>query len=65
MENNIIDLIAQGNAAAAKEAITQSLSNKSFEALDSIKKDIAQSLYRSEEPEQETEVEPEETETAE
>jgi hypothetical protein len=62
MENNIIDLIAQGNAAAAKEAITQSLSNKSFEALDFIKKDIAQSLYRSEEPEQETE---EETETPE
>jgi hypothetical protein len=62
MENNIIDLIAQGNASGAKEAINQVLSNKSFEVLDFIKKDIAQSLYRSEEPEQETE---EETETPE
>ena len=60
MEKNIIDLIAQGNAAEAKEAINQALSNKSFEALDFIKKDIAQSLYRSEEPE-ENEVEQDET----
>jgi hypothetical protein len=57
MENNIIDLIAQGNASAAKEAITQSLSNKSFEALDYKKREIAQSLYRSENPEQNLETE--------
>lgn len=65
MEKNIIDLIAQGNASEAKEAINQALSNKSFEALDYIKKDIAQSLYRSEQPEEETVEQDETIETAE
>ena len=48
MENNmsnILDLIASGEAAAAKDALNDMLSAKAFQALDTKKQEIAQSLY--------------------
>jgi len=69
MENNmsnILDLIASGEAAAAKDALNDMLSAKAFQALDTKKQEIAQSLYGNNvvsDEEQTTEVE--ETETIE
>ena len=64
--SNILDLIASGEAAAAKDALNDMLSAKAFQALDTKKQEIAQSLYGNNvvsDEEQTTEVE--ETETIE
>lgn len=45
MTTNIIDLIAAGEAAEAKDALNDLLSAKAFEALDSYKKEYASTIY--------------------
>ena len=69
MENNmsnILDLIASGEAAAAKDALNDMLSAKAFQALDTKKQEIAQSLYgNSAVSDEEQTAEVEETETVE
>lgn len=64
--SNILDLIASGEAAAAKDALNDVLSAKAFQALDAKKQEIAQSLYgnnvTSDEEQQTADVEETETE---
>ena len=52
-----IDQLASGEASAAKDTFETLLSNKSFEALDAYKKEIASSIFGGiqEEPADETE----------
>jgi hypothetical protein len=51
MENNMtevrnfIDLVAAGNNADAKEALSELLSARAFESLDDKKKEMASSLF--------------------
>ena len=53
MDSKFIDLIASGEAAEAKDALTDMLSAKAFEALDAYKKEYATSVFGGQsEPEQ-------------
>lgn len=57
---DILDMIASGEAAQAKEALNDMLASKAFEALDAKKQELAQALYGnnvSDEIEQEQEYE--------
>ena len=42
---NFIDLVAAGNNAEAKEALSELLSARAFESLDDKKKELASSLF--------------------
>jgi hypothetical protein len=49
-----IDSVASGNASEAKEVLNDLLSSRAFEALDVKKTELAQSLFGSEETEENT-----------
>jgi hypothetical protein len=42
---NFIDLVAQGDNSAAKEAVNELLSARAFEALDAKKQEIGSTLF--------------------
>ena len=51
-----IDNVAAGNAAEAKEGLTDLLSARAFEAIDGRKTELAQNLFGSKEEQTEVEV---------
>jgi hypothetical protein len=62
LTRQFIDQLAAGDTSSAKETIEGDLSARSFEALDSYKKQIAASIFGGQSQEQETEVDVQETE---
>ncbi len=54
--SEFIDNLAAGNAAAAKEALSDMLSARAFEALEARKVELAKNLYNGKESESDIEV---------
>jgi hypothetical protein len=52
---NFIDLVGQGDNAQAQETLSEILSSKAFDALETYKQEVGANLFNVDEPSTETE----------